>query len=59
MTHCSNCEEWVELDDGKCPQCDKVLLKKKKVKGRTDDMDFMDDEPKEDEDEIVSLDEAE
>ena len=46
MTFCPDCEEWVEVDEGKCLWCDSKLNKKKKKVGVDDDGD---------ENEIVTL----
>lgn len=48
MTYCPECEEWVELDEGRCVQCD-VFLKKKKKKieeetEETEELEFIDDQ---------------
>ena len=42
MTYCPECEEWVETDEGRCVQCDK-LLKSKSKKLIEDEDGFEDD----------------
>jgi hypothetical protein len=46
MTFCPDCEEWVEVDERRCPLCNQLLSKKKKKKEVDYDMD---------EEEIVTL----